>query len=77
MIKNCSFCGSDQITEDVKVYCDSGNNFPLRAQYRNPKKAIFRPFLAEYFYAEICNSCGSVVRMYVKTPRNSWETGDY
>jgi hypothetical protein len=77
MVKSCSYCGSENITRQVKMYCDSGSNFPLRAQYKNPKKSLLRPFLPEYFYADICNACGSVIRMYAKTPHDQWETGDY
>lgn len=77
MIKNCTFCGSDKITNKVKMYCDSGDNFPLRARYENPKKSVFRPFLPEYFYADICNSCGSIIRIFAETPHDDWETGSY
>lgn len=77
MVKNCTFCGSDKITEKVKLFCDNASNFPLRAHYRNPKKSFFKPYIPEYFYAEICNSCGSILRIYAENPHDSWETGTY
>jgi hypothetical protein len=77
MVKNCSFCGSEKITNNVKMYCDGGSNYPLRAYYINPKKSLLKPKLPEYFYAEICNNCGSINRMYAETPHDDWDTGKY
>jgi hypothetical protein len=77
MTTTCTFCGSDRITVKVKMYCDSAENFPLRARYKNPKKSMLRPWLPEYFYADMCNVCGSVVRMYAGASHDDWETGDY
>ena len=75
--QRCVHCGSEKITHDVKVHCDNGDNFPPRAHYRNPKKSVLRPYLDEYFYADMCNECGTVVRLYVRQPHDDWETGEY
>ena len=75
--KTCSFCGSEKITIKVKMYCDSSCNFPLRAMFKNPKKSFIRPNLPAYFYADICDSCGTLVRIYSEEPPSDWETGNY
>ena len=75
--RTCPFCGGAKISLDVKVFCDDGSNFPLRAHYRNPKSSILRPYLPEFLLADLCNDCGSVVRWHVQTPRDTWETGSY
>jgi hypothetical protein len=77
MKMKCFYCGMENITERVKMYCDSGSNFPLRAHYKNPKKSVLRPYLPEYFYADICNDCGTVVRLYSPNTHTDWETGEY
>jgi hypothetical protein len=71
----CIYCASERIVKDVKLYCDNSGNFQLSAKYPNPKKTIFRPYLSEFMYAEICSACGSMVRIYAKTPHDAWETG--
>jgi len=76
-ITKCIYCGSEDITELVKVYADSGDNIPLRANFESEKKSFFRPTKPEYFYADMCNACGSVIRFYAKTPHKNWITGEY
>lgn len=76
-IAKCIFCGSEEITEKVKVFTDSGHNWPLRVCYENEKKSFFKPEITEYLYADMCNSCGSVIRLYSENPHSNWITGDY
>jgi hypothetical protein len=75
--QKCSFCESEEIVSNVKMYCDSANNIPLRMLFKNPKKSIFRDTLPEYVYADVCSKCGTIIRMYVLTAHNDLETGKY
>jgi hypothetical protein len=56
MVKNCTYCGIEKITNKVKMYCNGGRKYPLRAYYKKPKKSFLKPKLPEYFYADICDS---------------------
>lgn len=76
-ITKCIFCGSEEITEMVKIYADSAHNIPIRACFENEKKSFFNQEKPEYLYADMCNSCGSVIRFYAGTPHSNWITGEY
>jgi hypothetical protein len=75
--QKCSYCESEEIVQNVKMYCDSAHNFPLRMTYKNPKKSFLRDTLPEYVYADVCSKCGTIVRMYVLNPHDDLVTGTY
>jgi hypothetical protein len=77
VITKCIYCGSEKITNKVKMYCDSAQNHPLKVYYENPKKSVFSSDKAEHLFADMCCDCGSVVRVYSETPHDNWITGDY
>jgi hypothetical protein len=76
-ISKCIYCGSEKMTNKVKIYCDSAGNFPLRFYYENEKKSFLSSDKPEYLYADICDECGSVVRFYAENLRDKKITGDY
>jgi hypothetical protein len=76
-INKCSFCGSEKITQKVRIYCDNGENFPLRFYYEKEKKTFLGSQKAEFLYADMCDECGSVIRFYAENLHDKKITGDY
>lgn len=68
-VSQCMFCGSATIVRNVKVdqLAEAG---PIGLAYHT------RVLLdcTEQIYADVCDDCGSVVRMYVKTTGRKWIT---
>ncbi len=68
-INQCAFCGSAKIVRGVKV--------DQLAEVETIGLAYHTRFLldgTEQLYADVCDDCGSVVRMYVQTTGRKWIT---
>jgi hypothetical protein len=77
-ITKCIYCGSEDITENVKIIADTVRSMTLEVRYKIEKEHFYSmDYDKEPLLADICNSCGSVIRFYVKTPHKNWITGDY
>lgn len=65
--KKCPHCGGSNIVAGVGVdqTADAGR---IGLAY----KTKFFVTGTEPFYADICDDCGTVVRLYVKTPGRKW-----
>ncbi len=67
--QKCPHCGGSNIVACVRVdqTADAGR---IGLAY----KTKFFVTVTEPFYADICDDCGTVVRLYVKTPGQKWYT---
>ena len=63
----CPHCGGSNIVAGVRVdqTADAGR---IGLAY----KTKFFVTATEPFYADICDDCGTVVRLYVKTAKQKW-----
>ena len=67
--QKCTHCGGGNIVSGVKVdqTADAGR---IGLSY----KTKFAVIATEPFYADVCDDCGTVVRVYVKTTGRNWYT---
>jgi len=65
----CTHCGGSNIVCGVTVdqTADAGR---IGLAY----KTRFVLMGTEQFYADVCDDCGTIVRLYVKTPGRTWYT---
>ena len=69
----CEYCGGSQIINGLTVSAFGSHDAGLRCK---PKKESFLRWLErnkrETLFAELCTSCGTVKRLYVKDPKRDW-----
>lgn len=68
----CGHCGSDDVLVGLKLGLNAeiGNVGP---KYQSTGKLLGMALLAvEPLLIDLCNSCGSVVRLYVENPDRRW-----
>ncbi|MBP7529665.1 MAG: hypothetical protein KA801_17215 [Syntrophorhabdaceae bacterium] len=65
----CAHCGGSNVVCGVRVdqTADAGR---IGLAY----KTKFVVIGTEPFHADVCDDCGTVVRLYVKTPGRTWYT---
>lgn len=66
-LDRCTYCKSTSIVKHVKIdqTADAGN-IGLRHKTR------FIICAVEPFFADVCDNCGSVLRIFVDKPRKQW-----
>ena len=69
-VSRCPYCGSQDIVADVRVNqtADAGRiGLAYKTRFLVTGTAALR--------TELCRSCGSVLRLYVKETGKNWQTG--
>lgn len=67
--KKCPYCGSGKITGGVRV-AQTAEVGHIGLSY----KTRFFIVATEPFFADVCEDCGSVARLFVKTYGRQWVT---
>ena len=72
----CEHCGSSQLVGDLTLSASGGGGDVRPGLLCKPKeKGLFKGTereKRETLFAELCTSCGTVKRFYVKDPNRDW-----
>jgi hypothetical protein len=67
----CPHCGSDDLTKGLKLHADMDAG-TLGVSYKSGKLLGMTTLGREQLYLDLCNSCGTVVRFFVKNVDRDW-----
>ena len=71
----CEYCGGSQLISGLTVSASGGGDVRPGLLCKEKKKRFFGwsgRGKRESLFADLCTSCGTVKRLYVKDPKRDW-----